>query len=76
MSDNLSNHIVEKLERRWAARVAGEAAAWHSERPMHSGQETVVTSKGRLVPVSFKGRRMRGGTRGLATTDPRLTSRG
>jgi hypothetical protein len=57
MSDNLPNHFVEKLERRWAARVAGEADAWRSERPAHWGQRTVVTAKGRLVPVSFKGRR-------------------
>jgi hypothetical protein len=60
VSNNLSNPIVEKLERRWAARVAGEAAAWRSERPMHLAQEPVVTRKGRLVPVAFKRRPMRG----------------
>jgi hypothetical protein len=61
MSDNLPNHIIEKFERRWAARLTGEAAAWRNERSKHSASETVVTRKGRPVQVAFKGSRKRGG---------------
>jgi hypothetical protein len=51
---NLPSHIVQKFEQRWAARLAGEAAAWRSERPMRPAQKTVVSRKGRLVPVTIK----------------------
>lgn len=34
---NLPRHIIDKLERRWARRLAGEAAAWRGDKPMHLG---------------------------------------
>jgi len=66
MSDNLPNDIVNKLERRWASRLAREATAFRSERPAHSGRDTVVTRKGRVVPVSYKGKPIRTGAKARA----------
>ena len=30
---DLPRHILEKMERRWASRIARDAAAWQSEKP-------------------------------------------
>jgi hypothetical protein len=51
---DLPNHIIERVERRWAARLANKAAAWKNQRPQ---DHVVVSRKGRVVPVAFKSHR-------------------
>jgi hypothetical protein len=50
----LPNHVIDKVERRWASRLAAEAAAWHRNRPAHGLPRTVIDRAGRLVPVAFR----------------------
>ena len=61
MSDLLfPKHVAERLERRWAARLARDASAWRSEKPSAMMMREIVDRKGRLVPVAFKRVSLRG----------------
>ena len=50
----LPKHITEKLEQRWASRLAREASLWRYNRSVDTDTRPVIDRKGRLVPVSFK----------------------
>ena len=53
MTQNLPKHIIEKLERRWASRLSGEAAAWRAEKPAPRVHREIADRKGRSIPVAF-----------------------
>ena len=50
----LPKHVLDRVERRWASRLAKEAVSWRSEKPELGDQTAVVDRSGRLVPVTFK----------------------
>ena len=45
-------HVTERLERRWAARLARDAATWRGKKPSPTMTLEIVDRKGRLVPVA------------------------
>lgn len=47
-------HVTERLERRWAARLARDAATWRSEWPSVANADAITDRKGRIVPVTRK----------------------
>lgn len=47
----LPNHVIDKVERRWAARLARDARTWRSERPVSVASGVVTDGPGRPVPV-------------------------
>jgi hypothetical protein len=51
---SLPKHVAERLERRWAARLAREAAAWRSGKASSATTSEIVDRKGRPVPVTFR----------------------
>lgn len=51
---NLPAHILSKLERRWASRLARDAAAWRHEKPPHADHKEIVDRTGRHVSVSIR----------------------
>ena len=50
--NDLPAHILDKLERRWASRLARDAAAWRAEQPPHAHPAEIVDRAGRHVPVA------------------------
>jgi hypothetical protein len=58
---NLPHHIIDRIERRWAPHLAKDAHAWMNEKAERpQTPRTVISKTGRLVPVSFKSRPLRG----------------
>ncbi|MBV9564823.1 MAG: hypothetical protein JOY90_30915, partial [Bradyrhizobium sp.] len=57
---DLPKHIIEKFEHRWASHVAEEAAVWRSNKSDHPAHRTVISRKGRVVPVAVKRPSLRG----------------
>lgn len=51
--DAPKQHVLDRLERRWEARLAQEATTWRSERPTHRATH-VVDRAGRSVPLSMR----------------------
>jgi hypothetical protein len=51
---NLPLHVLDRVERRWASRLARDAVAWRSEKPKLSHQQAVLDRAGRVVPVAIK----------------------
>jgi hypothetical protein len=51
---HLPKHLAERVERRWASRLARDAAAWRGQKPPHAAPQMVTDRKGRLVAVAFK----------------------
>jgi hypothetical protein len=45
----IPKHVADRLERRWASRLAREAAFWHSEKPSPTMAPEIQDRKGRLV---------------------------
>jgi hypothetical protein len=62
-------HVADRLERRWASRLAREAA-WRSEKPSPIMAREILDRKGRLVPVVFKRGPPRGGADTLVNRVP------
>jgi hypothetical protein len=52
--NDLPAHILSKLERRWASRLARDAAAWRHEKLPHAHHKEIVDRTGRHVPVSIR----------------------
>jgi hypothetical protein len=52
--NDLPAHILSKLERRWASRLARDAVAWRHEKPPHADHKEIVDRTGRHVPVSIR----------------------
>jgi hypothetical protein len=52
--NELPSHIVAKLENRWAARLARDAADWRTGKPGHSGRTEIIDRAGRAVPRTLK----------------------
>jgi hypothetical protein len=52
--NDLPAHILDKFERRWASRLARDAAAWRAEQPPHARPTEIVDRAGRHVPVSIR----------------------
>ena len=50
----LPKHVAERLERRWASRLAREAAMWRIGRPSLPAADVITDRKGRIVPVTRK----------------------
>ncbi len=51
---DLPKHILEKFERRWATHLAEEAALWRNDKAGPPSHRTVISRKGRTVPVAVK----------------------
>jgi hypothetical protein len=51
---NLPAHVLDRIERRWASRLARDAASWRGEKTKHSNQRAVVDRAGRVVRVTVK----------------------
>ena len=56
MHDNaLSQHVIAKLERRWARRLQLDAQAWTGERQARQFEDRAVVRDGRRpIPVAIK----------------------
>jgi hypothetical protein len=52
--NDLPAHILDKFERRWASRLARDAAAWRAEQPPHARPHEIVDRAGRHVSVSTR----------------------
>jgi hypothetical protein len=52
--NDLPAHILSKLERRWASRLARDAAAWRHENPPRADHNEIVDCTGRHVSVSVR----------------------
>jgi hypothetical protein len=50
---NLPRHILDKMERRWASRIARDAAAWEGGKQRDERRE-IGDRAGRLVPVTSR----------------------
>jgi hypothetical protein len=50
----LPRYVLDRFERRWASRVAQDAAVWRSQKPPHTAAKEIVDRAGRAVPVSFR----------------------
>jgi hypothetical protein len=57
----IPKQVADRLERRWASRLARQAAFWHSEKPSPTMAREIQDRKGRLIPVTFKRAPLRGG---------------
>ena len=50
----LPRHVLDKVERRWASRLARDAASWRSEKPNVADRSAVIDQAGRMIPVTVK----------------------
>ncbi len=51
---NLPAYVLNRIERRWASRLARDAARWRGEKAKLSNRKAVVDRVGRVVPVTVK----------------------
>jgi hypothetical protein len=49
----LPTHVINRLERRWAARLARDAVAWRSEQSVRP-RSGIIDQGGRRIPVTVK----------------------
>jgi hypothetical protein len=54
MTEIVPKHVAERLERRWASRLAREAAMRLVRRPLLAAADAMTDRKGRIVPVTRK----------------------
>jgi hypothetical protein len=50
----LPRHVLDKVERRWASRLARDAASWRSEKSIVPDRSAVVDRAGRVIPVTVR----------------------
>jgi hypothetical protein len=60
MTEIVPKHVAERLERRWASRLAREAAMWRIGRQSLPAADVITDRKGRIVPVTRKRLPMKG----------------
>jgi hypothetical protein len=50
----LPRHVLDRFERRWASRLARDAAAWRREKPPQGAPCEIVDRAWRPVTVTFR----------------------
>jgi hypothetical protein len=49
----LPSHVINRLERRWAARLDRDATAWRGDRSIRPSRR-IIDDGGRQIPVKVK----------------------